>query len=196
MIAVITGEIINSTNVEPQHWQLKLQMLFESRLADASKWAIYKENYFLVEITSKEALELVILIKSLIKHIERLDVRMSIGLGKPGFTSDLVTESNGQAFTHSREAFETMRNKTLCIKTPSKDFDLYFNPMLNLVNFIASQWKPATAETIFYRLLNKDKMQKQIAELLNKDNTTVNKALKRGAYEQITEVLVVYKEKV
>lgn len=39
-------------------------------------------------------------------------------------------------------------------------------------------------------------MQKEIAERLSKDKTTVNKALKRGGYDEIIEILNLYSKKI
>ena len=51
--------------------------------------------------------------------------------------------------------------------------------MLKLVSFIANNWKPVTAETILFALKNRNLMQKEIAEKLSKDKTTINKAPKK-----------------
>lgn len=196
MIAVITGDIVNSRSVDPKEWQLQLKSFLEKRIEDTSKWEIYRGDSFQVETTVETALEVVLLIKALIKHISNLDVRMSIGIGEQSYTSDKVIESYGQAFIYSGEAFEELKDKTLQIKTTNKDFDDYFYPMLRLVSFIADQWKPAAAETVFYALSNRSMLQKEIAVLMGKDSTTINKALKRAAYDEINDVLKLYSNKV
>lgn len=196
MIAVITGDIVNSRSVSPHEWQPQLKSFLGERIDDSSKWEIYRGDSFQIVTTIDTALELVLIIKALIKHISSLDVRMSIGIGEQSYTSDKVTESYGQAFIYSGEAFEELRDKTLHIKTTNKDFDEYFYPILRLVSFIADQWKPATAETVFYALSNKSMLQKEIAVLMKKDSTTINKALKRAAYDEINDVLKLYSNKV
>lgn len=196
MIAVITGDIVNSRSVDPKEWQPQLKSFLEKRIEDTSKWEIYRGDSFQVETAVGTALEVVLLIKALIKHISNLDVRMSIGIGEQSYTSEKVTESYGQAFIYSGEAFEKLKDKTLQIKTTNKDFDDYFYPMLRLVSFIADQWKSAAAETVFYALSNRSMLQKEIAVLMGKDSTTINKALKRAAYDEINDVLKLYSNKV
>lgn len=196
MIAVITGDIVNSRKVSPNDWQPRLKSFLESQIDDASKWDIYRGDSFQIETSVDTVLELVLMIKALIKHSNNLDVRMSIGIGEQSYTSENVKESYGPAFIYSGEAFEELKDKTLHIKTSNKDFDDYFYPILRLVSFIADQWKPATAETVFYALHNKNMLQKEIAVLMNKDSTTINKALKRAAYDEINDVLKLYTNKV
>lgn len=196
MIAVITGDIVNSRSVSPEAWQPHLKSFLEDKIKDTSKWEIYRGDSFQIETAVDTVLELALSIKALVKHSSNIDVRMSIGIGEQAYTSAKVTQSYGAAFILSGEAFEELRDKTLHMKTNDKDFDDYFYPILRLVSFIADQWKPATAEAMFYVLSNKNMLQKEIAVLMNKDSTTVNKALKRAAYDEINDVLKLYANKV
>ena len=65
-----------------------------------------------------------------------------------------------------------------------------------MLSFISDNWKPVTSETIFYALTHKKLMQKEIAERLSKDSTTINKALKRGGYDEIVEIINLYSKKI
>lgn len=196
MIAVITGDIVNSRSISPEEWQPQLKSFLKEKIKDPSKWEIYRGDSFQIETAVDTVLELVLSIKALVKHSSHIDVRMSIGIGEQEYTSTKVTQSYGAAFILSGEAFEELKDKTLYMKTNNQEFDDYFYPILRLVSFIADQWKPATAETVFYALQHKNKMQKEIAVLMNKDSTTINKALKRAAYDEINDVLKLYTNKV
>ncbi|SFI76524.1 hypothetical protein [Myroides guanonis] len=196
MIAVVTGDIIHSRKVNPEIWLPKLKDFFEKNIDDALSWEIYRGDSFQFEIEVEEALEMVLCIKSLIKSNQLIDVRMSIGIGAKNFQGDNIKESYGTAFINSGESFESLKIYTLNIKSPFEDFDTYFNTLLKLVSFISDNWKPVTSETIHLSLTNRNLLQKEIAEKLNKDATTVNKALKRGAYEEMLEVINLYKQKI
>ena len=196
MIAVITGDIVNSRSIDPNEWHPILKNFLSKKIIDHSKWEIYRGDSFQIEVDVESAFELLLLIKSLIKQIPKIDVRMSLGIGKSEFTSDKVTESYGQAFIYSGEAFEMLKERTLLIKTINKEFDDYFNPILGLVSFITDQWKPETAKAFFYGLYYKDMLQKDIAEKMGRDSTTVSRALKRAAYDEINDVLKLYSNKV
>lgn len=196
MIAVITGDIINSRKLNPEIWQLMLKEFFVKITDDPEKWNIYRGDSFQIETKVEDALRVALSIKSLVKSNSIIDVRMSIGIGEKKYKAKKITESYGTAFINSGESFEKLKNNTLIIKSPFTEFDEYFNSILKLVSFISDNWKPATSETIFHSLTNRDLLQKEVAKSLNKDSTTINKALKRGAYDEMIEVIDLFSKKI
>lgn len=196
MIAVLTGDIINSREVNAEEWQPKLKAYFDSVTNNDEKWAIYRGDSFQIQVNANEALNIAICIKSLIKTNPKIDVRIAIGIGDISFEEKKITESNGTAFVNSGDAFEMLKNNTLRLKTPYQEFDACFNPIFKLLSFIIDNWKPATSETIFYALTYRGLLQKEIAEKLQKDRTTVNRALKRGAYEEIVDIIDLFDQKI
>lgn len=196
MIAVITGDIINSRQVNSKHWQPKLKKLFAQYIADTKKWEIYRGDSFQIEVKVEDAIQWVVTIKALLRSIEFLNVRMSIGIGDKTYTGKKITESNGSAFINSGESFDKLKNDTLSIKSPFAELDDYFNPVLKLVGFIADNWKPVTAETILYAIENRLLRQKELAEKLNKNSATISRALKRGGYDEVCEILNLYTKKI
>ena len=196
MIAVITGDIVNSRKVQAETWQPALKAYFSTITADAKKWEIYRGDSFQIEVKINDALKIALCIKSLIKSNSLIDVRMSIGIGDKSIKEGKIAESAGTAHINSGESFEKLKSNTLIIKSPFIEFDEYFNSILKLVSFISNSWKPATSQTIHYSLINRDLMQKEIAEKLDKDSTTINKALKRGAYDEMLEIIDLYSKKI
>lgn len=196
MIAVITGDIINSRKVNSEVWLPKLKEYFSKIILDTEKWEIYRGDSFQIEVEIENALEIAMCIKALIKSNNKIDVRMSIGIGEKNFKGKKITESYGTAYINSGESFEKMKNNTLILRSPFQEFDDYFNPILRLLSFISNNWKPITSETIFYSLTHRNLLQKEIAERLSKDKTTINKALKRGGYDEITEIMNLYSKKI
>lgn len=196
MVAIITGDIINSRQVDPNEWQPRLKSFLEDRIRDASKWEIYRGDSFQIEVEVEDALSVICLIKALIRQVDELNVRMSIGIGDKNYQGAKVTESYGQAFINSGEAFEQLKNRTLSLKTSNSEFDAYFNPILNLISFVTDQWKPKTAKAFFYALYDIDSRQQDIALKMNIDRTTINRALKRAAFEEINEIIQLYSKKV
>jgi Trp operon repressor len=196
MIAIITGDIIDSRKVHPEIWLPSLKSYFSALAPDNEKWEIYRGDSFQIEVPAANALEVALSIKALIKSNTIIDVRMAIGIGEKDFNAKKVTESYGTAFINSGEAFEKLKNNTLLLKSPFAHFNEDFNPVLKLLCLIADNWKPATAATIYYKLLHKELMQKEIAEKLSKDSTTINKALKRGGYDEIAEIIHLYSKKI
>lgn len=196
MIAVITGDIINSRKVNSEIWQLKLKEYFLSIVQDAENWEIYRGDSFQIEVGVEDSLEIALCIKALIKSNNIIDVRLSIGIGEKDFTGKKITESNGSAYINSGESFERLKNNTLSLKSPFEGFDEYFNPILKLLSFITGDWKPVTSETVYYTLIHKELKQKEIAKILSKNSTTVSKALKRAGYEEIIGIMNLYNKKI
>lgn len=196
MVAVITGDIINSRTVNPDIWLPALKGYFAEISSSEAQWEIYRGDSFQLEVSIEKALEIALTIKALIKSNNKIDVRISIGIGEKEFNGEKITESNGTAFIYSGESFQKIKNNTLILKSPFNEFDDYFNPILRLIAFIGNNWKPVTAQTIYHSLKNRNLLQKEVAEKLSKDKTTVNKALKRGGYDELCDILDLYSKKI
>lgn len=195
MTAVITGDIIHSRKVASEVWLPKLKTYFESVTDQPGSWEIYRGDSFQLELPVTEALRIAFCIKALVKTNNTIDVRMGIGIGDKGYTGTKVTESSGTAFIRSGHRFEQLKDQTLAIESASEEVDADFNLLLKLAGFIADNWKPATSETIFHMLNKPDLLQKELAQQLGKSNATVNKALKRGAYDELLEVIHLFNKK-
>lgn len=196
MVAVITGDIINSRKVNSEVWLPKLKEYFSKIIVDTEKWEIYRGDSFQIEVDIENALEIALCIKALIKSNNQIDVRMSLGIGEKNFKGKKITESYGTAYINSGESFEKIKHNTLILRSPFQEFDDDFNPILRLLSFVSNSWKPITSETIFYSLTHRKLLQREIAERLSKDKTTVNKALKRGGYDEIIEIIDLYSKKI
>lgn len=192
MIAVITGDIINSREVNSDIWLPRLKKYLDIAVGDSAKWEIYRGDSFQLETTVGNALEVALCIKALVKINAQIDVRMSIGVGDKSYSGSRVTESNGTAFINSGDGIELMKNNTLFIKTPWPDINDYFETILKLISFISDGWKPATSEAVYYSLANKGLKQKELAVLMGKRSSTVSLALKRGGYSEIMEAVELY----
>lgn len=196
MIAVITGDIINSRRVNSEIWLPRLKEYLTKIIPDNEKWEIYRGDSFQVEVVPEQALEVALCIKALIKSNSKIDARMAIGIGDKNFKGKKITESYGTAYINSGESFENIRNTTLTIKSPFAEFDDYFNTILKLLSFVTTNWKPVTADTIFFTLTHSTLLQKEIAERMGKDATTVSKALKRGGHDEVQETINLYAKKI
>lgn len=197
MTAIITGDIINSRRVNSGEWINKLSALLATIGERPKTWDIYRGDSFQIQIAPEESLKTALIIKSLIKTNKTLDVRMSIGIGEISYSSDKITESNGSAYINSGESFDNLKKYSLNIKTPFEEINDYFGAIFKLISFIADEWKPATAETIHYSLINPELTQKELSFKLNKKSSgTVNAALKRGGYNEIIVLLDLFNIKV
>ncbi len=196
MISVITGDIVNSRKINSEEWLPELKDFFETLGSRPKIWDIYRGDSFQIQPPIDESLKIAIIIKSIIKQNKGIDVRMSIGIGDINYNSDRITEAYGTAHINSGESFENLKKYNLNIKTPVKEINDYFSVITKLISFTMDNWKPATAETIYYALTNESLTQKELSQLLNKKPATINEALKRGGYNEIQYAINLFKEKI
>lgn len=197
MEAIITGDIINSRAVEPQDWMVKLKEVLNTHGNEPGDWEIYRGDSFQLKTDPENALTVAILIKSAIKQFKELDVRMSIGIGEIEYQSAKITESNGPAFLRSGECFETLKKDTLAIRSGNQAFDRNINLMLLLATMTMDNWSPVSSEIMNAILLEPDKNQNELAELLNKKSqSTISEGLKRSGFDEIQKLLNYYKEEI
>lgn len=194
MKAVITGDVINSRKVDSSVWIETLRELLQGYGNEPKDWEIYRGDSFQLITDATEALEIALIIKATIRKHKQLDVRMSIGLGEIEYQSKKITESNGTAFINSGEQFQELKKNTLAIKSSSKEFNDIFNVIFQLMMLFANNWTPTTSEIIKLALEDQSLNQNQLAKRLNKKSqSTISAALKRGGYDEIMDVIGLYK---
>jgi len=196
MIAIITGDIINSTDTTPNVWLTALKSILNRFGKEPKHWEIYRGDSFQLEIEPKAALKAAILIKASIKQFKPLDVRLAIGIGDKTYTSEKITESNGSAFINSGQCFEQLKKTTLAIQSPFADFDYRINLMLELGLLVMDHWKPKTSTILKYTLENPEDNQKAIAKQLHKAQSNISEGLKRGGYDEISKLLTYYESQI
>jgi len=193
MKAVITGDIMNSREAKIAKWLPFLKEILNNYGEEPKDWEIFRGDSFQLLIAPEKALLVAIHIKSVIKQIKELDVRMAIGIGEEKYNSLKITESNGSAFVRSGECFESLKKQTLAIKSNDKSFDTSLNIMIRLALLIANNWSPTVAKVIKTFIENPDNNQKELAKLLGKSQSNLSETLKRGGVEEIMQMNVFYK---
>ena len=196
MKAIITGDIVNSRSVEAKQWVPKLKKALNLFGSEPKSWEIYRGDSFQLKVEPAIALHAAILIKSEIKQFKELDVRMSIGIGAIEYDTSKITESNGSAFSRSGECFENLKKELLQIKSNSENFDKTLNVMLSLAGLSMNDWTPLSSEIIQISLENPEMTQLEIAKLLDKSQSNISIALKRGGFDEIQKLLNYYKEEI
>lgn len=189
MIAVITGDIINSREL-PTQWIDKLKEAL-SALPKNSKWEIFRGDSFQIELPTATALLTAIYIKACIKTVKGADVRMGIGLGKKQKgTSEKVTEANGEAYINSGEGFDTLKSNrvNLVIKSPSVAFDEDMNLYLKLALIAMDSWSPIASEVVKQTIENQNENQDKIAKISGRSQSSISEALKRAHFSEIMEL--------
>jgi len=196
MIAIITGDIINSENHPSSEWIGMLKNYFNQFGESPMNWEIYRGDEFQLKVTEKNALFTAIRIKSMLKTIKGLDVRMGIGIGLETYIGTGVTESNGPAYQRSGRNFETLKESkvNLSIATGDAKNDRTLNLMLRLALDFMDDWSVVSAEIVTLVLDNPNSSQKEVAQMLGIKQSAVSQRLKRARLDLVLEVLAYYKE--
>ena len=196
MTAIITGDIINSRKEEVKTWLPILKEVLNQYGQSPSKWEIFRGDSFQLSIAPKYAVLIAFHIKSAIKQTTTQDVRMGIGIGKIKYNSNKITESNGSAYIRSGECFESLKKQTLAIKSNNYELDNSLNIMLSLALLSANNWSSTVSTVIKKTIENPGTKQKEIADLLNKSQSSISEALKRGGFEEIMSLNNYYENQI
>ena len=198
MIAILTGDIINSRKAPAGSWLKTLKKQLTQIGNTPSKWEIYKGDYFQVEITNlPDALITAIKIKAALKKISGVDVRMAIGIGEKEYSAKRISESNGSAFIFSGETFETLKKEkiNIAIKSSWIKFDKEINLYLRLGLIIMDNWSINSAEIVSIALENSSLSQEELGKKIGIKQNAVSSRLKRARYDELKEINEMYKIK-
>lgn len=185
MIAVITGDIINSRKGDVENWIHTLKATLNTYGSEPQNWEIYRGDSFQLSLAPEKALLAAIHIKSTIKQTKTYDVRMAIGIGEEKYSSNKITVSNGSAYINSGECFETLKKHSLAIKSGHVKLDESLNVMFKLSLLTTDNWSSVVSKVIKAAIEYPEKNQKDLAELLNRSQSNISEAFKRGGYEEI-----------
>lgn len=190
MTSILTGDIINSKKTDSRIWLKVLKEILQSLGESPKNWEIYRGDSFQLEIEEFEnALKIAFKIKSCIKTIENIDVRIAIGFGEKDHITKNITEANGEAFINSGFAFDHyLKKQTLAIKSPWKEFDEEINLSLELALLTIDSWTVNSAEVFKISLENPNLTQSEIAEILGITQGRVSERQKRAGFEPILKL--------
>ncbi len=192
MVAVITGDIINSREGDVKHWITNLKRILALYGTESMDWEIFRGDSFQLKLSPELALKAAFHIKASIKQTGLYDVRMAIGLGEEGHKANKITESNGSAYILSGECFESLKKQTLALKTENQALDQALNLMISLALLVADNWSRTVARVILTSIEHEGLQQTELSKLLNKSQSSVSEALKRGGFDEIMNVNTYY----
>ncbi|NKI27285.1 hypothetical protein HCG49_11990 [Arenibacter sp. 6A1] len=198
VIAILTGDIVNSEQSEVIQWMTMLKKRLNQLGTTPIDWEIYRGDEFQIRTSPEDALIIAIGIKALIKTVKNLDVRIGIGIGEENFEGSSVSQSNGKAHQRSGRVFETLKKQKLNLAIATGDLkkDKALNLVLRLALDFMDNWSVVTAEVVRLALEQPDVSQQEWADYLKVQQSAVSQRLKRARMELVLEVLDFYKETV
>ena len=192
MVAILTGDIKNSSAHETTKWLPQLKEALGKYGKEPKAWEIYRGDSFQLETSPERALEAAVYIKTCLKQIRHMDVRIAIGLGEKTYEAKKITESNGPAFVLSGECFENLKKQTMALKSASEDFNTPLNLMLQLASLSMDSWLPATSRVVKAALEHPKASQTELASILGKSQSTISEALMRAGFDEIQKMIQFY----
>ncbi|MDQ1164798.1 hypothetical protein [Flavobacterium sp. SORGH_AS_0622] len=187
MTSVITGDIIGSRQQKSDHWVDDLKNILAPFGSTPNKWEVYRGDEFQIEVQNPEdALLAAILVKAHLRAIKS-DARMSIGFGDKTHNAKRISESNGSAFIHSGELFETLKKQkvTLALRTGDNSFDEKLNLMLQLALTFMDSWLVQSAEFVAAAIENPTLSQEELGQKLGINQAAVSRRQKRAQFDLV-----------
>lgn len=194
MVAIITGDIINSQTDSSSDWMANLKSFLGSLGNSPLDWEIYRGDEFQIKTSPQKALRTAIHIKAIIKMNKSLDVRMGIGIGSEAYTAASVSESNGEAHQRSGRMFETLKDQklNLAIATGDEQKDRSLNLMLKLALDFMDNWSEVSSEIVRITLEYPSESQQEIADRLGIKQSAVSQRLQRARMDLVLDLLQYY----
>ncbi len=198
MIAVITGDIVNSQREHAEIWLRSLKKLLASWSETPETWEIYRGDEFQLKCSKEDAFWKAVAVKSLIKTHENLDVRLAIGIGEDDFKSEKITESNGSVYVNSGRLLSSIKEDhiNLAIATPDAQLNEDLNLLFKWTLLDFDNWSAVSAEIIHMLTQQPNISQEQAAKKLSISQSSVSQRLKRANFELLLETDRYYRKKI
>ncbi|RED93831.1 SatD family protein [Marinoscillum furvescens] len=196
MFAILTGDIINSRQVNSSQWIDDLTTTLNQYGSSPQQWEIYRGDSFQLEVAAANGLLAALHLKATIRQHAGLDVRVAIGLGQKDYEGAQVTQSNGPAFVRSGQLFDELRKQTLAVRSDDEKRDAHINQLLALATLTIDHWAPGAAAVVKVAIEHPNANQQELARIMGKSQSTISEALKRAGFEEIMRMEQTFKNSI
>ena len=204
--AVISGEIAESKKISNEHLGkipdiIRAATSEVNRHIDADQQLDYEiirmDEFLCLSKNPGSALHAILMLASEFRFRaykeldQRMELRLSIGIGPIELFQDHLRESDGTAFRLAEEGMRTMkRNQRLMISTGNEHLDGELHVACGFMDILIHDWSDEQAEALFLSLSGKN--QVDISEQLQISQPAVNRRLKAAHLEAIEKLLQRY----
>jgi hypothetical protein len=120
---------------------------------------------------------------------ERVELRISEGIGPVEFAQEHLRESDGTAFRKASSGIGKMkRHQRISITCPVKAINEEFALTCSFMDILIHDWSDEQAEALFLNLTGKNQME--ISELLGISQPAVNRRLKAGHFDTVQKFIL------
>lgn len=195
-IAVITGDIVNSTDISGNNWVDQMQDVLKLEGTEERDWTIFGGDSFQMRISDPS----VSIWKAIFLYAELygkygIQLRQSIGIGDMEYDSGKLATSNGSAFRYSGRGLKNIGKYRIMVVSGSGDFDLLTRTMLSLAEKIMEGWTSRMAYIFYTKMNHPEKTQKELARILDVRQSVISESLTRSGYREIESMLRYLKQK-
>ncbi|MBE91345.1 MAG: hypothetical protein CMF14_00235 [Idiomarina sp.] len=188
VIAVITGDIVNSRNLSSAHYDKLLKQLKDElasfEASDKATFDIYRGDSFQITFFCPwAALRAAILIRLKLKsNICKIDVRQSIAIGTVKALREDVKTSTGQAFILSGKNLDEMKSRRLVFSSENKPLNCHIPIVVKLLDTHLSSLTSMQSEALYFYLMDDSQTHAMLANKLNKSRANTTKILNGSEY--------------
>ena len=124
---------------------------------------------------------------------ERVELRISEGIGPVEFAQDHLRESDGTAFRKASSGIGKMkRNQRISITCPARAINEEFALSCSFMDILIHDWSDEQAEALFLNLTGKNQME--ISQLLGISQPAVNRRLKAGHFDTVQKFITRFEQ--
>jgi len=202
--AVIAGELAPGARVSDEQFSkipdlIRASFQAVNRLVPEEgklKYEIIRMDEFLALSESPaHSLRSVIMLFSAFRFLsyrelgERVELRISEGIGPVEFAQEHLRESDGTAFRKASSGIGKMkRHQRISITCPVKAINEEFALTCSFMDILIHDWSDEQAEALFLNLTGKNQME--ISELLGISQPAVNRRLKAGHFDTVQKFIL------
>jgi DNA-binding NarL/FixJ family response regulator len=196
--AILTGDIVNSTKLNPAKEQRLMNILIDIFVKRGHKIDFFRGDSFQAYTRNPgEALRLALLSRvaaiSLFKDEKAIsDIRISIGIGKVKTPVRALKTAKGEAFLLSGRKFDEMvkTHQRLAITSATPLANEGLQVIADYLNAIFNAMTGKQAEVILEVL--KGETQKAVAKKFKKTKSTIHQLITSGRWPEIEKLLEQY----
>ncbi len=185
MWCVITGDVVRSQS-QASGWLSILKSALAQLGQEGYDWEVFRGDSFQLLVPAREGMRSIYFLRAALRSHEGLDVRIGIGLGEVSSRAFNVSESQGSAFIHSGEAFDSLGKTMLKVRSTLPSQEL-LQAGMGLIEFVIQTWSPAMASAIHAKLERPKLTQMAIAEELGVAQSYISAVQKRAGLKELLQ---------
>ncbi|WP_313368379.1 hypothetical protein [Sphingobacterium mizutaii] len=184
---ILTGDVVHSRSHDAKEWLPRLERGIKKH---ALTYDIFRGDSFQAEVPIEACFQAIFYLKSEMRQLEGMDIRIGIGVGQVDFIDKDIKKSSGEAFVLSGQSLDGLSKESLEFKSQWKDLDERMNLILTLCTRLTDQWTPNMAETVQAAMDYPNANQTELTKIIGrKHQSQVSTELSKANYSKINQVI-------